>query len=66
MHVQLLKDSDFQEVGRAECQFTATTTVLDNGSLIPWEPPKHGIKGFFASIEYHSCEYFGRLKGPVL
>ncbi|KAL4570816.1 hypothetical protein LXL04_026479 [Taraxacum kok-saghyz] len=47
----ILKDSDFHETDRAECQFTTTATVLDNGSLIPWEPPKDGLKGFFASIE---------------
>ncbi|KAK3001970.1 hypothetical protein RJ639_020500 [Escallonia herrerae] len=28
----ILKDSDFNEVDRAECQFTTTATVLDNGS----------------------------------
>ncbi|KAI3501232.1 hypothetical protein L1887_29096 [Cichorium endivia] len=47
----ILKDSDFQEADRAVCQFTTTATVFDNGSLIPWEPPKSGIKGFFAYIE---------------
>ncbi|XP_024994384.1 protein HAPLESS 2 [Cynara cardunculus var. scolymus] len=46
----ILKDSDFHEVDRAECQFTTTATVLDNGSQIPFEPPKNGIKGFFESI----------------
>ncbi|KAA8522351.1 hypothetical protein F0562_013288 [Nyssa sinensis] len=28
----ILKDSDFNEVDRAECQFTTTATVLENGS----------------------------------
>lgn len=30
----ILKDSDFNEVDRAECQFTTTATVLDNGSQV--------------------------------
>lgn len=30
----ILKDSDFSEADRAECQFTTTTTVLDNGSQV--------------------------------
>ncbi|XP_042503336.1 protein HAPLESS 2 isoform X2 [Macadamia integrifolia] len=48
----ILKDSDFNEVDRAECQFTTTATVLDNGSQIsPFQPPKTGINGFFESIE---------------
>ncbi|KAL8524427.1 hypothetical protein ACS0TY_014132 [Phlomoides rotata] len=47
----ILKDSDFSEVDRAECQFTTTATVLDNGSQIPFQPPKTNINGFFGSIE---------------
>ncbi|XP_010278564.2 PREDICTED: protein HAPLESS 2 isoform X2 [Nelumbo nucifera] len=48
----ILKDSDFNEVDRAECQFTTTATVLDNGSQItPFQPPKTGIHGFFESIK---------------
>ncbi|KAM7494206.1 hypothetical protein LguiB_028815 [Lonicera macranthoides] len=47
----ILKDSDFTEVDRAECQFTTTATVLDNGSQIPFQPPKTSINGFFESIE---------------
>ncbi|XP_059661719.1 protein HAPLESS 2 [Cornus florida] len=47
----ILKDSDFHEVDRAECQFTTTATVLDNGSQIPFQPPKTSINGFFESIE---------------
>ncbi|XP_009782609.1 protein HAPLESS 2-like isoform X1 [Nicotiana tabacum] len=47
----ILKDSDFNEVDRAECQFTTTATVLDNGSQIPFQPPKTSINGFFESIE---------------
>ncbi|KAJ4950041.1 hypothetical protein NE237_026873 [Protea cynaroides] len=48
----ILKDSDFSEVDRAECQFTTTATVLDNGSQIsPFQLPKTGINGFFESIE---------------
>ncbi|KAI3453663.1 hypothetical protein Pfo_010326 [Paulownia fortunei] len=47
----ILKDSDFSEVDRAECQFTTTATVLENGSQIPFQPPKTSINGFFESIE---------------
>ncbi|XP_043705307.1 protein HAPLESS 2 [Telopea speciosissima] len=48
----ILKDSDFNEVDRAECQFTTSATVLDNGTQIsPFQPPKTGINGFFESIE---------------
>ncbi|GAB4836682.1 Transcriptional activator [Ancistrocladus abbreviatus] len=47
----ILKDSEFNEVDRAECQFTTTATVLDNGTQItPFEPPKATINGFFDSI----------------
>ncbi|GLT40469.1 hypothetical protein SLA2020_146060 [Shorea laevis] len=48
----ILKDSDFNEVDRAECQFTTTATVPDNGSQInPFQPPKTGINGIFESIK---------------
>ncbi|KAK9059279.1 hypothetical protein SSX86_021898 [Deinandra increscens subsp. villosa] len=48
----ILKDSDYHETDRAECQFTTTATVLDNGTQIPWEPPKDdGLKGYFESFE---------------
>lgn len=30
----ILKDSDYSEVDRAECQFTTTGTVLDNGTQV--------------------------------
>ena len=30
----ILKDSDFHEIDRAECQFTTTATVLDNGTQV--------------------------------
>nr|GMD34473.1 protein HAPLESS 2 isoform X1 [Ipomoea batatas] len=46
----ILKDSDFGEVDRAECQFTTTATVFDNGSQIPFQPPKTSIHGFFETI----------------
>uniref|UniRef100_A0A803KME1 Generative cell specific-1/HAP2 domain-containing protein n=1 Tax=Chenopodium quinoa TaxID=63459 RepID=A0A803KME1_CHEQI len=37
----ILKDSEFNEVDRAECQFTTTATVLDNGTQgAPFQPPK--------------------------
>ncbi|KAL3743110.1 hypothetical protein ACJRO7_018414 [Eucalyptus globulus] len=48
----ILKDSDFSEVDRAECQFSTTATVLDNGSQItPFQQPKTGTSGFFDSIK---------------
>ncbi|KAI5655551.1 hypothetical protein M9H77_32738 [Catharanthus roseus] len=47
----ILKGSDFNEVDRAECQFTTTATVLDNGSQIPFQPPKTTVNGFFESVE---------------
>ncbi|GAB2262690.1 hypothetical protein Droror1_Dr00003687 [Drosera rotundifolia] len=48
----ILKDSEFNEVDRAECQFTTTATILDNGTQIsPFEPPKTGSTGFFGSIQ---------------
>ncbi|CAN4077796.1 unnamed protein product [Withania somnifera] len=47
----ILKDSDFNEVDRAGCQFTTKATVLDNGSQIPFQPPKTSINGFFESVE---------------
>ncbi|TKY70911.1 HAPLESS 2 [Spatholobus suberectus] len=48
----ILKDSDYNEVDRAECQFATTATVLDNGTQgMPFQPPETGINGFFDSIE---------------
>ncbi|XP_023887409.2 protein HAPLESS 2 [Quercus suber] len=48
----ILKDSTFNEADRAECQFTTTATVLDNGTQsTPFQPPESGINGFFDSIE---------------
>ncbi|XAR55039.1 hypothetical protein NMG60_11030415 [Bertholletia excelsa] len=47
----ILKDSGFNKVDRAECQFTTTATVVDNGSQIPFQLPKTSINGFFESIE---------------
>lgn len=32
--VAILKDSHFSEVDRAECQFSTTATVLDNGTQV--------------------------------
>ncbi|OWM71996.1 hypothetical protein CDL15_Pgr017879 [Punica granatum] len=47
----ILKDSDFSEVDRAECQFSTTATVLDNGTQITaFQPPKTSV-GFFDSIK---------------
>ncbi|ESR53792.1 hypothetical protein CICLE_v10019148mg [Citrus x clementina] len=51
-YTSILKDSDFSEVDRAECQFSTMATVLDNGSQItPFQPPKSSINDFFESIE---------------
>ncbi|GMN32298.1 hypothetical protein TIFTF001_003601 [Ficus carica] len=48
--VAILKDSDYNEVDRAECQFATTSTILDNGTQgTPFHPPK-GISGFFETI----------------
>ncbi|KAM5572577.1 protein HAPLESS 2 [Rosa sericea] len=48
----ILKDSNYNEVDRAECQFSTTSTVIDNGSQgNPFKPPKTGTTGFFDSIE---------------
>ncbi|XP_057487000.1 protein HAPLESS 2-like [Actinidia eriantha] len=47
----ILKDSGFSEVDRAECQFTTTATIIDNGSQIPFQPPKTSMNGFLESIE---------------
>ncbi|XP_030500218.2 protein HAPLESS 2 isoform X1 [Cannabis sativa] len=48
----ILKDSDYNEVDRAECQFSTTSTVLDNGSqTTPFHPPKTNINGFLESIK---------------
>lgn len=34
LNAAILKDSDYKEVDRAECQFSTTSTVLDNGSQV--------------------------------
>ncbi|KAG7016949.1 Protein HAPLESS 2, partial [Cucurbita argyrosperma subsp. argyrosperma] len=48
----ILKDADFSEVDRAECQFATTSTVLDNGSQItPFELPNKKENGFVDSIK---------------
>lgn len=36
LNAAILKDSDYSEVDRAECQFTTTATVFDNGSQVWW------------------------------
>ncbi|ESQ38314.1 hypothetical protein EUTSA_v10028515mg [Eutrema salsugineum] len=48
----ILKDSQFNEVDRAECQFSTTATVLDNGTQVtnPFQIPETHPKGFFESI----------------
>ncbi|KAL5141433.1 Protein HAPLESS 2 [Glycine soja] len=48
----VLKDSDYNEVDRAECQFATTATVLDNDTHgMPFQPPEASINSFFDSIE---------------
>ncbi|KAF7060054.1 hypothetical protein CFC21_066879 [Triticum aestivum] len=49
----ILKGSDFSELDRAECQFSTTATVLDNGTQIgpPKQHKKGGIRGFIEAIE---------------
>ncbi|KAF2297738.1 hypothetical protein GH714_002496 [Hevea brasiliensis] len=50
--VAMLKDSNFKEVNRAECQFSTTAIILDNRSQItPIQHPKTGINGFLESFE---------------
>ncbi|CAH2071258.1 unnamed protein product [Thlaspi arvense] len=48
----ILKDSQFSEVDRAECQFSTTATVLDNGTQVtnPFQIPETHPRGFFESI----------------
>ncbi|KAF8113103.1 hypothetical protein N665_0056s0008 [Sinapis alba] len=48
----ILKDSQFSEVDRTECQFSTTATVLDNGTQVtnPFQIPETRPKGFFESI----------------
>ncbi|KAL0876987.1 hypothetical protein Bca101_026692 [Brassica carinata] len=52
MCTAILKDSQFSEVDRAECQFSTTATVLDNGTQVtnPFQIPETRPKGFFESI----------------
>ncbi|KAG4386332.1 hypothetical protein GLYMA_11G026100v4 [Glycine max] len=48
----VLKDSDYNEVDRAECQFATTATVLDNDTQgMPFQPQETSINSFFDSIE---------------
>ncbi|KAL2581728.1 hypothetical protein AAZV13_15G200600 [Glycine max] len=48
----VLKDSAYNEVDRAECQFATTATVLDNDTQgMPFQPPEASINSFFDSIE---------------
>lgn len=34
LYAAILKAADFSEVDRAECQFTTTATILDNGTQV--------------------------------
>ncbi|KAL9659985.1 hypothetical protein QQ045_024795 [Rhodiola kirilowii] len=49
----ILKDSEFNESDRAECQFATTATIIDNAfQQVPFPTPKKGgIKGFFEAIK---------------
>ncbi|KAL9239544.1 hypothetical protein vseg_013854 [Gypsophila vaccaria] len=47
----ILKDSEFKEVDRAECQFTTTATVIDNGTQGPPFEPQKSASGFCESIK---------------
>ncbi|KAK9748009.1 hypothetical protein RND81_02G029700 [Saponaria officinalis] len=47
----ILKDSEFKEVDRAECQFTTTATVIDNGTQGPPFQPSKSANSFFESIK---------------
>ncbi|XP_057549963.1 protein HAPLESS 2 isoform X2 [Amaranthus tricolor] len=48
----ILKDSEYAEIDRAECQFTTTATVLDNGTQgMPFQPPKTDRASFFETIK---------------
>ncbi|KAG6474734.1 protein HAPLESS 2-like [Zingiber officinale] len=49
----ILKGSDFSVLDRAECQFTTTATVLDNGSqIVPFnQPKKPGVNGFLDAVK---------------
>ncbi|KAG4995025.1 hypothetical protein JHK82_031761 [Glycine max] len=50
----VLKDSDYNEVDRAECQFATTTTVLDNDTKFGWEnrEKRSGFFDFKCHIQY--------------
>ncbi|KAH1226014.1 Protein HAPLESS 2 [Glycine max] len=51
IYCPVLKDSDYNEVDRAECQFATTTTVLDNDTKgMPFQPPEASINSFFDFI----------------
>ncbi|KAG9447958.1 hypothetical protein H6P81_014086 [Aristolochia fimbriata] len=48
----ILKDSNFNEIDRATCQFVTTATVLVNGTevFLDTGPRKDGMNGFFDAI----------------
>ncbi|CAM8922150.1 unnamed protein product [Rhodiola kirilowii] len=56
----ILKDSEFNESDRAECQFATTATIIDNGTQVPFPTPKKtGIKDFFTGRSCRSnCSGF--------
>ncbi|KAH1075098.1 hypothetical protein J1N35_027426 [Gossypium stocksii] len=48
----VLKDSEFNKVDKAECQFSTTATTFDNGSQItPFQPLKASISGCLEYLE---------------
>ncbi|CAN8247321.1 unnamed protein product [Cochlearia groenlandica] len=49
----ILKDATFSEADRVECQFSTTTTVLNNGTQVtsPFQIPEYGPEGFFDRIK---------------
>ncbi|KAG8057481.1 hypothetical protein GUJ93_ZPchr0002g26555 [Zizania palustris] len=60
----ILKASDSSELDRAECQFSTTATVLDNGTQIGSSDnnEKGGIWGFFEAIKALWHTIWGGLK----
>lgn len=49
----ILKDSEYKEVDRAECQFSTTSTVLDNGTQVELN---QYMRQFRSSIS--ACSFF--------
>ncbi|CAN8246443.1 unnamed protein product [Cochlearia groenlandica] len=49
----ILKDATFSEADRAECQFSTTATILENGTQVtsPFQIQEYGPEGFFEKIK---------------